>query len=84
MKLKIENLKKSDRGIEVTGWVPYVDIVSVHGPAQLYKATDEQRKRQRIRYEPMLEEANKEYDAAKREFERLHLGDADLKQTNEE
>jgi hypothetical protein len=80
MIIKIENLKKSERGIEVIGWMPHADCGRIPVPDIRYNATKEQRAEQLSHYYAKLKEVNDEYDAAIREFERLHLGDAKLVQ----
>jgi intein/homing endonuclease len=84
MILKIENLKKSERGIEVTGWIPTPHRDMSVMPDVPRSASIEERNVLLAPYYASRKEANKEYMVAKREFERLHLGDADLLQAQEE
>jgi hypothetical protein len=80
MILEIENLKKSERGIEVVGWVPTPHCDTTLMPDTPRNASIEERNVLLAPYYASRKEANKEHMAAKREFERLHLGDAELVQ----
>ena len=78
MKLKIEGLKKSERGIEVIGWMSTPHCDTTHMPDIPRSASIEERDVLLAPYYTSRKEAHKEYDAEKREFKRLHLGDATL------
>lgn len=78
MIIKIEELKKSERGIEVTGWVAPPNIDSVIAPIPLYKPTEEEEEARLSKYTAELGEANDKYDRDALDYDRLHLGEAAL------
>lgn len=80
MILKIEELKKSDRGIEVTGWVPDPHRDTVIGPDIPYNASKDEGEVMSNRYKAQLHEIAAKYDDDQFEFKLLHLGNADLVQ----
>ena len=84
MKLKIEGLKRSERGIEVIGYVPTPDRDRVIQPNIPYRWDNEERERLLASYYSDRKAANEKYDVANREYERLHLGDAGLVQAEAE
>jgi hypothetical protein len=82
MEIKIEELKESRRGIEITGWVATPDVERALMPDLPASASIEEQSAILAPYYALRKEAYNRFDKEKTEFLHLHLGYASLMQAD--